>query len=161
MTKHAKRRSPMDHALGYLAARDRTVWEMQAYLDKQEFGEADVDATIDRLKELGLLDDRRYAKRFVRTRLASKPVSRAHLYRQLLEHRIERVWIDEALSEIHIDAELENASAVAAKFWRQFRALEPELRRQRVLSHLQARGFGYEISQKALASAQSESEEEA
>ena len=71
--------SPMEYAMKYLTARDRTVSEMQAYLDAKEFGEADVDATVARLMELGLLDDGRYAKRFVETRLASKPISRRHL----------------------------------------------------------------------------------
>ena len=55
--------SPMDHALKYLAVKDRTVSEMQTYLDGRDFGEADVDATVERLKELGLLDDRRASAR--------------------------------------------------------------------------------------------------
>ena len=66
--------SPMDYAMKYLTAKDRTVSEMQAYLDEKDFGEADVDATVARLTELGLLNDARYAQRFVETRTASKPI---------------------------------------------------------------------------------------
>ena len=88
--------SPMDYAMKYLTLKDRTVSEMQAYLDEKDFGEADVDATIARLQELGLLDDRRYAQRFVETRLASKPVSRRHLYEQMKGHGISEEYIREA-----------------------------------------------------------------
>ena len=61
--------SPMDYAMKYLALKDRTVSEMQTYLDGKDFGEADVDATVERLIELRLLDDRRYAQAYVRAHL--------------------------------------------------------------------------------------------
>ena len=75
-TRDQKPLSPMEYAMKYLTAKDRTVSEMQTYLDGKDFGEADVDATIARLMELGLLNDARYAQRFVETRLATKPISK-------------------------------------------------------------------------------------
>ena len=75
--------SPMEYAMKHLAIKDRTVSEMKAYLDGKDFGEADVDATVARLLELGMLNDARYAQRFVETRTASKPISRRHLIRLL------------------------------------------------------------------------------
>lgn len=141
--------SPMEYAMKYLTTRDRTVSEMQAYLDTKEFGEADVDATVERLKELGLLDDARYAKRFVETRLATKPVSRRHLWEQLKGHGLSEADINEALQKIGADEEAENAASVAEKFLRQFRTLEPEKRRERVLSRLIARGYSYDVARRA------------
>ncbi len=153
--------SPMDCAMSYLTARDRTVYEMQTYLDGKDYGEADVEATIARLKELGLLDDRRFAEQFVKTRLATKPLSRSHLYRQLAEHHIDKEIIAETLSELPDETELENAVAVAEKFARQFASLEPEKRKQRVLSRLQSRGYGYDACFKALDAALANLEDEA
>ena len=150
--------SPMEHALTYLTAKDRTVSEMQAYLDGKEFGEADVDAAIERLKELGILDDRRYAQRFVETRLASKPVSRAHLREQLIGHGLNREDVDAAMESVDADAERDNALSVARKYYRQFRSLEPEKRRERVLSRLTARGFSYDVSRKAFETVAEEDE---
>ena len=80
--------SPMEYAMKYLTVKDRTVSEMQKYLDGKDFGEADIDAAIARLIELGLLNDARYAQRFVETRLAAKPVSKRHLYEQLRGHGV-------------------------------------------------------------------------
>lgn len=148
--------SPMDYAMKYLTLKDRTVSEMQAYLDEKDFGEADVDATIERLRELGLLDDRRYAQRFVETRLATKPVSRRHLYEQMKGHGIAEEHIREAMELADVETERENALSVAHKFARQFASLEPEKRRARVLSRLQARGYSYDVARNALEQALSE-----
>ena len=150
--------SPMDCALKYLTAKDRTVSEVQAYLDGKEFGEADVDAAIGRLRELGLLDDRRYAQRFVETRLASKPVSRAHLREQLRGHGLSPEDVDAAMETVDEQSDADNALTVARKYYRQFHALAPEKRRERVLSRLTARGFSYDVSRKAFETAEQEDE---
>jgi regulatory protein len=150
--------SPMEYAMKYLTIKDRTVFEMQRYLDGKEFGEADVDATVARLIALGLLNDARYAQRFVETRLASKPVSRRHLYEQMKTHGLSDEDIQAALGSVEADDELENARTVAEKFARQFASLEPEKRRERVLSRLIARGYSYDVSRRALEDALSEEE---
>lgn len=156
MKQKSQNASPMDCALRYLTTRDRTVSEMQTYLDSKEFGEADVDAAIERLLALGLLDDARYAKRFVETRLATKPVSKRHLYEQLRGHGLSETDIRAALSSVDDDTEAENALAVAQKYARQFRALEPQKRRERVLGRLEARGYAYDVAKKAAEQALSE-----
>ena len=142
--------SPMEHAMRYLTMRDRTVSEMQTYLDGKDFGEADVDATIERLKELSLLDDARYAVRFVETRLASKPVSRRHLWEQLKSHGLADEHINAALDTVEPEDEANNARQVAEKYWRQLQCLDPQQRRDRVMKRLQSRGFSYDDSRKAL-----------
>jgi regulatory protein len=151
--------SPMEYALKYLALKDRSVAEMQTYLDGKEFGEADVDATVARLQELGLLNDARYAQRFVETRTASKPISRRHLREQLKGHGIGDADIEAALESVNDEDEAESARTVACKFLRQFRELAPEKRRERVLSRLIARGFSYDDARKAYEAALSEEEE--
>lgn len=142
--------SPMDCALHYLTARDRSEYEMREYLDGMQYGEADVEQTIDRLKELSLIDDAAYAEKFVRSRLATKPISRSHLWRQLIEHHIDESTVREALDAIPEGSEQSNALAIAEKYYRQLCNLEPEMRRKRVLARLQSRGFGYDCSLQAL-----------
>ena len=80
----------MDAALRFLA-RARTVREVERHLDACEYGEVEVYETVERLKDLGLLNDVTYAEEFVRTRLATKPISRAHLREQLLSHEADAV----------------------------------------------------------------------
>ena len=151
--------SPMDYAMKYLTLKDRTVSEVQSYLDGKEFGEADVDATVERLKELGLLNDTRYAQRFVETRLSTKPVSRRRLREQMKGHGLSDADIEAALDSLDAESEEANAKAVALKFVRQFRTLDPEKRRERVLSRLIARGYAYDTARKAYETALSAEDE--
>ena len=142
--------SPMDAALAYLTARMRTVREVEDKLDDLQYGEADVLATVERLQELGLLDDRAYAREFVRSRLAAKRVSRQKLYADLRRHQVPEELIRSALDELPRETEADNALAVAEKYWRQMSALEENVRRERVLRRLMSRGFSTEASLAAI-----------
>ena len=147
----------MDAALAYLTDRMRTVREVEDKLDDLQYGEGDILATISRLKELNLLNDEAYAREFVRSRLATKPVSRQKLYLDLRTHRVPEECIEAALNELPRETEADNALEVARKFWRQMSALEDNVRRERVLRRLMSRGFSTEAS---LAAIRSVAEEE-
>ena len=148
--------SPMDAALSYLTARMRTVREVEDKLDDLQYGEGDILATVERLKELGLLNDEAYAREFVRSRLATKPVSRQKLYLDLRAHKLPEELIEAALDELPEETEADNALEVAKKFWRQMSALEEPVRRERVLRRLMSRGFSTEASLAAIREAAKE-----
>ena len=146
----------MDAALSYLTGRMRTVREVEEKLDDLQYGEGDILATVERLKELGLLNDAEYAREFVRSRLATKPVSRQKLYLHLRTHRVPEELIQEALNEVPSETESSNALEVARKYWRQMGALEETVRRERVLRRLTSRGFTTEASLSAIRQAAEE-----
>lgn len=155
-TDKKKYGSPMDAALKHLGYRARTVREMERYLDTCEYGEVEVMETIERLQALGLLDDRAFAEEFVRTRLASKPVSRAHLSEQLYSHELPRELIDEVLSSVPDDAEEENACEIARKYLRQLHSLPDRERDERVLKRILSRGYPFDMARVALERAKAE-----
>lgn len=150
-TKKKKGVTPMDAALKYLTSRPRTVRETELYLDAQEFGEYEVYQTIERLKELGYLNDTAYAEEFIRTRLATKPLSRRKLWEQLYTHKLDKDVIDSALAAVTDEMEAHHAALTAEKFYRQFEALAPEERKQRVLRRLHGRGYEYEAVRQSTA----------
>ena len=131
----------MDAALSYLTARARTVGEMELHLYKQQFGEVEVYDCIERLKELGYLNDRHFAADFIASRLNTKPVSRRKLREQLYSHKLDADVIHTALEAVTDAVEEENAAQVAEKFWRQFEGLEEYERKVRVLRRLLGRGY--------------------
>ena len=149
-------RSPMDAALSFLTPRMRTVREVEEQLDDLQYGEADILTTVERLKELNLLDDAAYAREFVRSRLATKPVSRQKLYLDLRAHKLPEEVIEAALNELPEETEGDNAREVAKKFWRQMSGLEVSVRRGRVLRRLTSRGFSTEASLAAIREAAEE-----
>ncbi len=141
----------MDTALKYLTTKARTVREMELYLDKREYGEYEVYQVVERLKELGYLNDETYACDFVRTRLATRPISRAKLREQLYAHKLPADAIDAAIAQVSEQMEEENAAAVAEKFLRMFAQLPEEQRRGRLLRRLCARGYGYDTVRACMA----------
>ncbi len=149
----------MDAALRYLGARARTIREVERHLDDCEYGEVEVYETVERLKELGLLDDVAFANEFVRTRLATKPISRAHLREQLLSHETEQEAIEQALSQIDEETQQRTAIATAEKYARQYVRLAPEERDEMVMRRLLSRGYSYEEARAALREAVEETEE--
>ena len=140
----------MDAALSYLSGRMRTVREVEEKLDDLQYGEGDILTTVERLKELNLVNDREYAREFVRSRLATKPVSRQKLYMDLKAHKVPEECIREALDDLPCETEADNAREVAEKFWRQMGDLKADVRRERVLRRLMSRGFSTEASLAAL-----------
>ena len=144
------KRQPMDAGLKFLTAKARTVREMEDHLDSLNYGEYEVYQVVERLKELGYLDDAKYAADFVSTRLAAKPVSRRKLREQLYTHKLPKDLIDAAMEQVTDETEWAGARTVAEKFARQFSALEPEERKLRTMRRLVGRGFEYEASRAAL-----------
>ena len=152
-------RTPMDAALRYLGARARTVREVERHLDASEYGEVEVYETVERLKELGLLNDAAFAEEYVRTRLATKPVSRAHLRQQLLQHEADTDAVEQALSSLPEDAEANNAVQIAEKYARQYARLPEDERNEMVMRRLLSRGYSYDDARAALSAATGEREE--
>ncbi len=150
-TKEKKKgKTPMDAALHHLTARARTVLEMERYLDSRQYGEYEVMQVVERLKELHYLDDEAYARDFVRSRLATKPISKRKLREQLMGHMLPKDMIEEALEEVTDEVETKNAAAVAEKFARQFASLPAPERRQRILRRLFSHGYTYDAARAAM-----------
>ncbi|MDD4312181.1 MAG: RecX family transcriptional regulator [Eubacteriales bacterium] len=148
-------RTPMDSALRFLA-RARTIREVERHLDACEYGEVEVYETVERLKDLGLLNDLAYAEDFVRTRLATKPISRAHLREQLLSHETDQDAIEQALAGVDDETQQKSAFSVAEKYARQYAHLPSKERDEIVIRRLLARGYSYDDARAALAEAMGE-----
>lgn len=144
--------TPMDAALRFLGYRARTVRELERHLDEKQYGEYEIAQVVERLHELGLLDDAKFAADFIETRLQTKPVSRRHLREQLHAHELASDVIEEALAAVTDEMECSNAALVAEKYWRQLAALPAAEREQRVLQRLLGRGYAYDTTRMAIAS---------
>ena len=147
--------SAYDAALSYLSPKARTVREVELKLDEGSYSEGEIMQTIDRLKEAGLLDDEKYARDFIDSRLSSKPVSRFRLREQLRAHHVPEEMIREALDEVEPGTEFENAVAVVKKFARQFEGMEDEDKKRRLIyARLQTRGFSHDTIMAAMSEAE-------
>ena len=137
-------------SLGLLASREHSAGELRVKL-KQKYpdGEIHLDGVLERLQEVGLQNDERFAEMFVRYK-ANKGQGPAKIRHQLRAKSVDGAVISAALSDSAYDWS-ELAKAVSEK---KFGAsvgepLSPKerARRQRFL---QGRGFGYEHIASAL-----------
>lgn len=133
-----------DEALNYLTPKARSVREVEEHLDECDYSETEITAVVERLISAGLLDDARYCRDFIESRLSTKPVSKRKLYEQLKGHKIDDEVIEAALSEVADETEHENALSVARKFARQFSGLPMEERLRRVGLRLAGRGYEFD-----------------
>ena len=81
-----------------LAARARSTAELRTYLTRRGATEDDIGAAIVRLREHGYLDDTRFAKAFVRSRIENAGHGAGRVRRDLARKRIARAIAEQAVT---------------------------------------------------------------
>ena len=129
-------------ALRKLAAQARTRHELDQALRKKKVPDEAAAAVLDRLEEVGLVDDQAFAQDWVASRQQRRHLSKTALRRELQAKGVDRDHLDEALATIDTDDELAAAQALATKKAAAMRGLEPMVRDRRLAGALARRGFG-------------------
>jgi len=135
-------------AIKYLAIRDRTVKETTDYLLRKGYSTQETQEAIDRLVEVDLLNDRRTAQHWVDYWLACKPRGRKRMDMDLRRHGVDREIIEEVLTAVDDEMELELALRLLTG--RQVQ----DWPRQKLYRFLQYRGFSYLVIEKVNAHAE-------
>ncbi|MBZ0159389.1 regulatory protein RecX [Candidatus Methylomirabilis sp.] len=128
-----------------LTVRDRTCAELARLLAARGFTRADSQVALDRLKEEGYLNDRRFAAAWTTGRLRTKPMGPHRLSRELDAKGIEEQLVREILGEVYEEGEEPIARrAIASKLSVPGRLPAPS-RTLPVARFLQRRGFSNDI----------------
>ncbi len=77
-----------NYALKALSGRAHSTGELREKLVRRAERAGDVEETLKRLKDLGYLDDRRYAESFAASRLANEKMGRARVVQDLRQRRV-------------------------------------------------------------------------
>lgn len=131
-------------ALGYLAIRHRTLFEMNNYLLKKGFSREISDAVVQRLTDELYLDDRMFAKNYLEHRKRNKPKSIFAFRYELKNKGISSSIIDPLIAD-YDDLELA-VLAVTPKI-RLWQHLDGELFKKKMFGHLRYRGFSFSVIQ--------------
>lgn len=142
-------RKARESALRLLGYRDRTVSEIRKRLIGNDFPEDIVEEVIDQLSRIGYLDDEKFSREWVRSRTVSKPMGKARLNWELRAKGVEQPMVEEALESLDDSAEYELALAAARK---KVEKADPNDKafRNRLVSFLRRRGFGWEAIARVL-----------
>jgi len=138
-------------AVDMLARRDRTEAELARLLKSREFPQPTVATVLDRLRDKGLIDDRRYAEEYVRTQSERRGLGPAALRAKLVKLGIASDTIDEALAAwLPEDKQREIAEKVARSRLPRLRRSQGDDARPRLYAFVIRRGFDHDLAMQVL-----------
>ncbi|RIK15405.1 MAG: RecX family transcriptional regulator [Acidobacteria bacterium] len=109
---------------------------------------------LDRMSEVGLVDDEAYAEMFVRSQQETKGLATSALRHELRRKGVAEETVDAALEEIDPEHEKEQARALVARRLRTMRGLDREVQTRRLAAYLARKGYGpgvsYQVVREAL-----------
>ncbi len=137
---------PLDVArtivLRQLTAGPRSRAQLAESLAKKQVPEAAATAVLDRMEEVGLVDDAAFAEVWVRSRHSARGLSRSALARELHRKGIAAQDAEEALEQVDVDAEAQAAAALVAKRLPSLAGLDKSAQTRRLVGMLARRGYG-------------------
>jgi regulatory protein len=143
----------LEAALRYLEARQRSVAEVRRRLAQAGYREELVTAALERLGDLGILDDQAFTAAWVESRERARPRGERALRSELALKGVDRGLIDEALAERRpepggeADPDVAAAERLLQRHASQLgRVADPRVRRQRAYALLARNGFESEIA---------------
>jgi regulatory protein len=157
-------------ALRQLAAAPRTRAQLDAVLARRGVPEEVAAELLDRLEEVGLVDDAEYSRVWVESRQARRGLSRRALRQELVERGVDPELVREAVDVVDDAAELAAATALlrrrmpAAQSGGDGARPDPRQalqRDRRLLALLARRGYSAQVAHRALQAALAESGAEA
>jgi len=134
-------------AIRLIARRPRTEKELTERLRRNGYTQPDIMGIVAELKSAGILDDRAFARMYVRDQVTLRPAGRILLSRKLRQLGVSPEIISETLEEIMTgDTEEDAAEQAARKFLssRSRRPVDPRTLRRRLVAFLTRRGFSWD-----------------
>lgn len=138
-------------ALRKLTVQALTRHELDQALRAKQVPEQAAREVLDRLTDVGLVNDRAFARDWVASRQRRRHLSRSALRRELGAKGVPREDIDAALESVDADAEFASALDLAERKHRQLADLAPEVRYRRLAGVLSRRGFSPGTTSRVLA----------
>jgi regulatory protein len=143
-----KRKDVHERALGLLAVRQRSRRELERRLQGAGFDPEDVRAEVDRLQQVGLIDDEAFARAAVEHsftgRMEGRRVAAGRLMRSGIASETAEAVLDEAIGN-----EEERADALAAAKAARLTGLQPDAAYRRLYGLLARRGYAPDLAGRA------------
>lgn len=127
--------------LRQLAVGPRTRQQLAVKLRDQDIPEDVLAAVLDRMTDVGLVDDEAFAEMFVRSQQEIKGLAGAAVRHELRRKGVPEEIVERALSEITPERERPRAEALVAKRLGTMRGLSREVQVRRLAGFLARKGY--------------------
>jgi regulatory protein len=128
--------------LSKLTASARSRRELADALAAKDVPDDVATRVLDRFEQVGLVDDAAFADTWVRSRQASRGLSRRALSHELRRKGVSDDVIAESLQQVDAETEREAAAALVARKLPSTRGLERTRRTRRLVGMLARKGYG-------------------
>ncbi len=140
--------------LRQLAVGPRTRRQLADKLRDKDCPDEVARAVLDRMTEVGLVDDEAFAEMFVRSRQDTLGLAGTAIRHELRQKGVAQEIVDQALSEVTPEHERPVAEGLVARRLRTMRGLPREVQVRRLAGFLARKGYGagvsYEVIRDAL-----------
>jgi regulatory protein len=144
----------------YLTKTDKTRKELQQRLYQKHIPADIIEDTLNELENDGYVNDEKYANNFVRIKTEYGNLGKNGIKQKLSQKGVDRNIIDEATSDIDNDEEFEKAKELAQTRLRSTHTLDPQKRYIKLVSFVLRRGYGADVTYKAVREAIDEEDPE-
>ncbi|BDZ43881.1 regulatory protein RecX [Paraoerskovia sediminicola] len=131
-----------EYVLRSLTAAPRSRGQLADALARKGYPQDVVDPLLDRLTEVGLVDDRAFADMLVRTRHAERGLSRRALAAELRRKGIDTETAEAALAQVDDADEVDAARELVRKKLARSRGLDRDVRVRRTVAAVARKGYG-------------------
>jgi regulatory protein len=126
-------------AIEHLARRARSEWEVRDYLKRKEYDSPTIDIIVNKLSNMGYINDKAFATSWVENRRLLKATSLRRLRQELQQKRVSKEVSDEVLAADETD-ERQVLKELIAKKQTQTRYQDS----QKLMAYLMRQGFNYD-----------------
>jgi len=133
-------------ALNQLSLSPKTRQQLEQALAKKGTPEDIAKTVLNRLTELGYVDDLAYAQMFIRSKTKTKHLAKRAIAYELTKRGVHKDLIEEALLDITIEDEWVMARELVAKKMRSMRDLGHDVITRRLMGTLARKGYSGAIA---------------
>ena len=148
--KSSERRAK-EKALWLISYRSHSKKELFDKL-KRSFDEASAQKAVDRMEELGLINDEEFAKLYARKLVNGKKMSVKAAEFELYRKGIDKITAEQVLSELEYDPQTQIIEFITKKY----KNIQDEKIKRRAVAALQRKGYSWEEIRQAIESLVSE-----
>jgi len=139
-------RRAKDQALRYLEYRPHSKKELTLKLLRKSFRKEIIETALSDLENVDLVKDEEFAHLFIQNELVLRPGSKKMLRSKLIQRGVAAEIFEPILDEFYEQQdEGEIARGIANKFLKTQRGVKPEKQREKLIRHLQSKGFDWDV----------------
>lgn len=150
----------VERALNFLSFRPRSREEVRRYLRRKEATPEQIESALERLDHLDLIDDHAFAEFWIESREQFSPKGAQALKNELRTKGVKREVIDELVTDEQDDSRALQAGRKKALLLLRQPDIDFTTFRTRLGPFLQRRGFGYEVTKRAVSALWAELKQE-